>query len=87
MRKTMIYDNGCSIHIVGDKCKFLTLKKVSEGTVKYGVNDIANIKGKGIVSLNNRKTKTENVLYDEGLKHNLLSVSQMCYQGCTHISL
>jgi hypothetical protein len=39
------------------------------------------ILGKGIVNLDNGKTKAQNILYVEGLKHNLLSASQMCYNG------
>jgi len=38
------------------------------------------IKGKGFVFLK-EKVKTRNVVYVDGLKHNLLSVNQMCDQG------
>jgi hypothetical protein len=53
----------------------------TRGSVTFGDNVYARIVGKGIVSLDDGKTKTQNVLYVEGLKHNLLSVSQMCDQG------
>ena len=36
---------------------------------------------KGIGSLVNGKGKAKDVLFIEGLKHNLLNVSQMCDQG------
>jgi hypothetical protein len=39
------------------------------------------IVGKGIVSLDNGKTKTQNLFYVEGLKNNILSFNQMCNQG------
>ena len=39
--------------------------------------------GKGTLSLENGATKVENVLCVKDLKHNLLSVCQMCYQGHT----
>ena len=74
-------DNGCSKHMTGDQNKFLILKKGKGGSITFGDNASARIVGKGIVSLDNGKTKTQNVLYVEGLKHNLLSVSQMCDQG------
>jgi hypothetical protein len=35
-----------------------------------------------MVSLSNGKGKAQNVLFVDGLKHNLLSVSQMCDKGC-----
>ena len=40
------------------------------------------IRGKGIVNLNNGKGKAQDVLFVDGLKHNLLSVSQVCDRGC-----
>jgi hypothetical protein len=46
-----------------------------------GDNAFARIDGKGTISIDNGKTKTHNVLYVEVLKHNLISVSQMCDQG------
>jgi hypothetical protein len=35
-----------------------------------------------MVSLSNGKGKSQDVLLVDGLKHNLLSVSQMCDKGC-----
>ena len=37
--------------------------------------------GKGHVSLNGGKILCDNVLFVDGLKHNLLSVSQLCKDG------
>ena len=67
--------------MTGDQTKFLTLKEEKAGSVSFGDNVSTSIVGKGIVSLDNGKTKTQNVLYVKGLKHNILSVSQMCDQG------
>jgi hypothetical protein len=67
--------------MIGEKSKFLTLKEVNEGSVTYGYNDTARTVRKGTLGLDNGKTKIKNVLYVEGLKHNLLSVSQKCDQG------
>jgi hypothetical protein len=35
-----------------------------------------------MVSLSNGKGKAQDVLFVDGLKHNLLSVSQVCDKGC-----
>lgn len=64
-----------------DKRKFLTLKEINGGTMKFGDNAMTRIIGKDTLSLDNGKTRTENVLYVKGLKHNLLRVCQLCDQG------
>jgi hypothetical protein len=74
-------ESECSKHLAGNQKKFITLKEEKGGNVTFGDNAYARIFGKGIVSLDDGKTKTQNVLYVEGLKHNLLSISQMCDQG------
>eukprot|EP00253_Pinus_taeda_P033110 PITA_33110 len=51
-----------------------------EKKVSFGNDTPAFIKGKGSVRLK-EKVKAGNVMYVDGLKHNLLSVSQMCDQG------
>jgi hypothetical protein len=75
-------DSGCSKHMSGDKSKFLTLSESKSGNVTFGNDAPGKIKGKGIVSLSNGKGKAQDVLFVEGLKHNLLSVSQVYDQGC-----
>jgi len=51
-----------------------------ENNVSFGNGTPTVIKGKGFVYLK-EKVKAGNVMYVDGLKHNLLSVSQMCDQG------
>ena len=51
-----------------------------EKNVSFGNDTPTVIKGKGSVLLK-EKFKARNVMYADGLKHNLLSVSQMCDQG------
>jgi len=51
-----------------------------EKKISFGNDAPAFIKGKGSVHLK-EKVKVGNVMYVDGLKHNLLSVSQMCDQG------
>ena len=70
--------------MIGDKSKFKFLSKEKGGIVTFGNNAPAWIRGKWIVVLyedKKGKTKEKNVLYVDCLKHNLLSVSQMCDQG------
>jgi hypothetical protein len=75
-------DSGCSKHMTGDKSKFLTLSEIKSGNVTFGNDAPGKIKGKGIVRMSNGKGKSQDVLFVDGLKHNLLSVSQVCDRGC-----
>jgi hypothetical protein len=68
--------------MMGDKGKFLSLSESKSGTVTFGNDAPGKVKGKGMVSLSNGKGKSQDVLLVDGLKHNLLSVSQMCDRGC-----
>jgi hypothetical protein len=74
-------DSGCSRNMIGDRDKFLTLRKERDGSVSFGNDDSSKIFGKGTVRIGNKNEKAENVLLVEDMKHNLLSVSQMCDQG------
>jgi hypothetical protein len=75
-------DSGCSKQMTGYKGKFLSLSERKSGNVTFGNDALGKIKGKGMVSLSNGKGKARNVLLVDGLKHNLLSVSQICDRGC-----
>jgi hypothetical protein len=75
-------DSGFSKHIMRDKSKFLSLSESKSGNVTFGNDAPGKIKGKGMVSLSNGKGKSQDVLLVDGLKHNFLSVSQMCDRGC-----
>jgi hypothetical protein len=67
--------------MTGDRDKFLTLRKERDGSVSFRNDDSTKIIGKDIVRIGNKNTKEENVLLVEDMKHNILSVSQMCDQG------
>ena len=69
----------------GDRNMFLSLKKEKEGIVTFGNDNLAKILGKGTISLGSKDALAKNVLLIENMKHNILSVSQMCGQGHTHI--
>jgi len=74
-------DSGCSKHMTGDKEKLQSYSVVEkERNVSFGNDTPALIKGKGSVLLK-EKVKAGNVMYVDGLKNNLLSVSQMYDQG------
>jgi hypothetical protein len=75
-------DTGCSKHMTGDKSKFLSLKENKSGSVTFGNDAPGKIRGKGLVSLSNGRSKDKDVLSVDGLKHNLLSVRQICDRGC-----
>ena len=71
-------DSGCSKHMTGDKNKLLSYNALEkEKNFTFGNDSPTIIKGKGFVFIK-EKVKASNVMYVDGLKHNLLSVSQMC---------
>ncbi|XP_059650769.1 uncharacterized protein LOC132296600 [Cornus florida] len=76
-------DSGCSRHMTGDGSKFITLKQFDYGDVIFGDNQKAKIVGIGTVSKSEELPKIQEVLLVEGLKQNLLSVSQLCDNGRT----
>ena len=67
-------DSGCSRHMTGDSTLFKTFEPKKGGNVTFGDGTTSQIKGKGIISLP-RLPKIANVLYMEGLRVNLLSIS------------
>lgn len=67
--------------MIEDQNKFIKLKEEDGYKVIFGNKVSTRIDGKGTINIDNGKNKAHNVLYVEGLEHNLLSVSQMCDQG------
>jgi hypothetical protein len=65
-----------------DKDKFLYISKSKTGNVTFGNDELGKIQGKGMLILSNGKGKVQDVLLVDGLKNNLLRVSQMCDRGC-----
>jgi len=70
-------DSGCSKHITGDTSKFVNIIFKQEGHVTYGDNNKGRILRRGSVR-DKSILLIHDVLYVEGLKHNLLSISQLC---------
>lgn len=73
-------DSGCSKHMTGDRYRFLSLTAYPGGTVTFGDNQTGKIVAIGKVGDSNSQF-IENVFLVDGLKHNLLSISQFCDKG------
>jgi hypothetical protein len=78
-------DSECSKHMTRDKDKILPISKIKIGNVIFENDEPGKIKGKGMVSLSNGKGNSQDVLLVDGLKHNLISTSQMCDRGCGEV--
>ena len=65
-----------------DRSKFVTFDEKKSRNVTFGNDKAGKIKGKGLVSLNNGRGEAQYVLFVDGLKLNLLNISQMCDKGC-----
>jgi len=73
-------DSGCSRHMTCDQTKIAKLSLKDEEFVTYGDNNKGKILGIGIIS-NGSSFNIKNMLILEGLKHNLISISQLCDKG------
>ena len=72
-------DNGCSRHMTGDSTLLKEFKERAGPSITFGDDSKGFTMGYGLIS-------KENVIIDEvalvdGLKHNLLSISQLCDKG------
>ena len=63
-----------------DRRKFISLDLKDGGKVTLGDNTTCRVLASGIIQLSHFIT-LEKVLYVDNLKHNLLSVSQLCDKG------
>jgi len=70
-------DSDCSRHMTGDSTKFNKISLKVSGHVMYGDNNRGKILGSGKVR-SSSVVEIEDVLLVDGLKHNLLSISQLC---------
>jgi len=70
-------DSGCSRYMTGEQANFLSLAATQGGTMAFGNGKSGTIIGIGKIreSLSN---SIEDIHLVDGLKHNLLSVSQLC---------
>ena len=70
-------DSGCSHHMTRNKSLFTSFTEFDGGNVTFGDGNVAKVKGKGTICAPDI-SNLEEVLYVEGLKANLISISQMC---------
>ena len=80
LKRRWYLDSGCSRHMTGDKEQFFTLERKEGGLVTFGDNGKGKILGHGKIKIT-PSTFIENVLLVDNLKHNLLSISQLCDKG------
>jgi len=66
--------------MTGNASKFINISLKQDGHVTYGDNNKGKIFGKGTIG-NENSLLIHYVLYFEGLKHSLLSISQLCDRG------
>lgn len=76
-----VIDNGCSHHMTSDKSIFLSMERYDGGKVRFGDDKVFVIHGRGSICFDG-KDNNDDVLYVEGLKHNILSVGQMVDKSC-----
>ncbi|KAI3712446.1 hypothetical protein L1987_71003 [Smallanthus sonchifolius] len=76
INNTWYVDSGCSRHMTGNIRLLEDVISIDGGYVAFARNKVRYITGQG--TLKNKKFKFEKVNYVEQLKHNLLSVSQVC---------
>ena len=78
-QKSWYMDSGCSRHMTGDRSLFLTMTMKEGGTVGFGGNQTGKIIGSGTIG--NSSISINNVWLVDGIRHNLLSISQFCDNG------
>ena len=68
------FDSDCLSHTIGDKSFFTSLKDYNGETVTFGYESLAHVKCKGSISIIGCP-KLNGVLYVDGLKEKVLSIS------------
>jgi len=70
-------DSWCSRHMTGEKANFLSLAATQGGSVAFGNENSGTTVGIGKIG-ESHSNSIEDVYLVDGLKHNLLSMSQLC---------
>ncbi|KAG7579315.1 Zinc finger CCHC-type [Arabidopsis thaliana x Arabidopsis arenosa] len=74
------FDSGCSRHMTGNSDVLSTFTEEASGKVTFGDGGKGRIRGKGNIECDDQPLLI-NVYYVEGLKANLISISQLCDDG------
>ena len=77
MKKPWYLDSGYSRHMRSDKSLFQELDGNQSGNVTFGDNSIGVIQGIGTIG----NISQFQILFVEGLMHDLLSISHLCDKG------
>ncbi|KAL8099662.1 hypothetical protein AgCh_032065 [Apium graveolens] len=78
-KNILVLESGCSGHMTGNKALLSDFVEKAGPSVSYGDGNIGKTLGYGNINLGNVIIKE--VALVSGLKHNLLSVSQICDRG------
>ncbi|KAL8124629.1 hypothetical protein AgCh_012324 [Apium graveolens] len=78
-KNILVLDSGCSGHMTGNKALLSDFVEKVGPSVSYGDGNIGKTLGYGNINLGNVIIKQ--VALVSGLKHNLLSISQICDRG------
>ncbi|KAK1360845.1 hypothetical protein POM88_045319 [Heracleum sosnowskyi] len=78
-KNVLVLDSGCSGHMTGNKSLLSDFEKKAGPKVSYGDGNIGLTLGYGNIVIGN--VIIQNVALVEGLKHNLLSISQITDRG------
>ena len=79
-RKNLRYlDSGCSRHMTGDSTLLTEFMERAGPSITFGDDSKGYTMGYGLISKDN--VIIEEVALVDGLKHNLLSISQLCDKG------
>ncbi|KFK39548.1 hypothetical protein AALP_AA3G258400 [Arabis alpina] len=76
------FDSGCSRHMTGTMSNLQTFDTTNEGKVTFGDGSHGAVQGKG-KTCESGLPQLMNVYLVQGLKANLISVSQLCDEGLT----
>ena len=79
-RGTWYLDSGCSKHMTGDEKMFISLERKRGGKVTLGDNTSCQVLSTGTIRITDF-ISIEKVLFVDGLKHSLLSISQLYDKG------
>ena len=74
------FDSGCSRHMTGDKSILTDIRPMHCGSVTFGNGIEGNVVGIGTLDFDGLP-RIKGILLVEGLKANLLSISQICDLG------
>ena len=72
-------DSGCSRHMTGDSTLLTEFKERAGPSITFGDDSKGFTMGYGLISKGN--FIIDEVALVDGLKHNLLSISQLCDKG------